>query len=215
MPDRWDSGTTVVLQEVWDGKLWSARPMTVVEDREDRLALWCPSGTNWKTATTPPWRRRAATRAERFVALLTGRDWELRDFSWGVSNLILVRPGDWHAVWVGWNEKGESMGWYVNFQRPYVRTARGIQTMDLMLDLVVAPDRSWIWKDEDELEALVRPGLIAEDEARCIHDEAQSMVVRIEHNEAPFCEPWHEWRPNPVWSTPLLEAGWDHVEEGE
>ena len=50
-------------------------------------------------------------------------------------------------------------GWYVNLQKPFRRTARGFETMDLMLDLVVEVDRSWWWKDEDELETfVVRPG---------------------------------------------------------
>lgn len=206
---RWDIGTTVVLQEVYDGQLWSARPMIVVEDREDRLALWCPKGTRWKTATTPSSRERAATRAERFVQLFSRRDWVLADFSWGVSNLLLVSPGDWHAVWVGWSDTGAPLGWYVNFQRPYRRTGRGIQTMDLMLDLVVDQDRSWHWKDEDEFDALVTPGLIGAAEARQVRDDAQVIVRRIEGNKIPFCEPWHEWRPAPSWPMPHLPSNWD------
>jgi hypothetical protein len=55
--------------------------MTVVDDRESFLALWCPQSTRWKTATTPPTRERAATRAERFVLSLTRCDWVLGDFS--------------------------------------------------------------------------------------------------------------------------------------
>src|SRR6266576_1740450 len=46
-----------------------------------------------------------------------------------------------------------------NFQRPYRRTTIGIEAMDLMLDLVVEPDRSWRWKDKHELETLVRRGM--------------------------------------------------------
>jgi hypothetical protein len=26
--------------------------------------------------------------------------------------------------------------------------------MDMILDIVVSPDRSWLWKDEDEFEAM-------------------------------------------------------------
>lgn len=209
--NSWTSGTTVVLQEVWQGKLWSARPVTVVDDGEDCIALWCPKGTKWKTATMPPYGERAATRAQRFVSLLTEGDWVFGDFSWGVSNLILVRSGEWHAVWVGWDDGGDSLGWYVNFQRPYQRTPRGLQTMDLMLDLVVSPMRILTWKDMDEFDALVNPGIISNVEATRVRLEAQTMLDRIQTNDRPFCEAWHEWRPNPRWSPPELPKDWQIV----
>lgn len=97
---QWPAGTGIVQYEVWRGKLWSARPMTVVEDRENLVVLWCPSGTRWKTATTPPTRQRAPTRAERFAQSLSLGDWVLAGFTWDVSTLVLLRPGNWHAVWV-------------------------------------------------------------------------------------------------------------------
>src|SRR3546814_10598750 len=43
---------------------------------------------------------------------------------------------------------------------PYRRTARGFQTMDLMLDIVVELDRSWKWKDVEDFEALLVNELI-------------------------------------------------------
>lgn len=209
MTERWKPGTTIVQQEVWDGKLWSARPMTVVEDEAERLILWCPRGMRWKTATTPPTRERAPTRSERFVRCFTFRDWVLGDFAWGISNLLLLAPGARHAVWVGWEENWSPYGWYVNFQRPYQRTSYGIQTMDLMLDIVVDQDRTWRWKDEDEFEALVTPGFISEAEARCVRADARDMVLDIEANRPPFNQPWHDWRPDPLWPVPELPPGWD------
>lgn len=40
------------------------------------------------------------------------------------------------------------MCWYINFQRPYVRTAMGVETFDLLVDIVVRPDLTWTWKGE-------------------------------------------------------------------
>lgn len=208
---RWSIGTTVVQQEVWRGRLWSARPMTVVEDRGDFVALWCPAGTRWKTATTPPSRPRAPTRAERFVLSLTRGDWVLGDFIWGVSTLTLLQGGDWHAVWVSWREGGEWWGWYVNLQRPFHRTRQGFQTMDLMLDITVAPDRQWHWKDEDEFAALVAAGLIDTTEEARVRDEARRVIRRVAANTPPFNKRWHDWRPDPSWPLPQLPAGWDRL----
>ena len=48
--------------------------------------------------------------------------------------------------------RAEHWGWYVNLQLPFRRTELGFETMDLVLDLIVDPDGSWRWKeDEDEL----------------------------------------------------------------
>ncbi len=207
----WPAGTTIVVQEVWRGRLWSVRPVMVVVDCGGFLALWCPRGTRWKTATTPPTRLRAATRAERFVASLTLSDWILGDFGWDVATLALLHAGDWHAVWVSWRETGESWGWYVNLQRPFHRTERTLQTMDLMLDILVAPDRQWHWKDEDEFAALVAAGLITTAEAAWVREEAQRVIERVAADAPPFNEPWHDWRPNPRWSVPELPEGWDQL----
>ncbi len=208
---RWEAGATVVLQEVWRSRLWSARPMRVIDDRGNFVVLWCPRGTRWKTATTPPTRPRAPTRAERFVLSLTRGDWVLGDFTWDVSTLVLTRAGDWHAVWVSWRDGGEDWGWYINLQRPFRRTARGLQTMDLMLDIIVAPDRHWRWKDEDEFDALVAAGLIDAAEAARVRDEARRVIGGVEANEPPFSEHWHAWRPDPSWPLPELPEGWDQL----
>lgn len=207
----WSPGSTIVLQEVWHGKLWSARPMIVVQDHSDLLVLWYPRMTMWKAPTTPPFRPRAATRADRFVESLTRGDWVFADITAELSSLVLLRPGDWHGLLTSWDETGEYLGWYVNFQRPYMRTPSSIQTMDLMLDIVVAPDRTWRWKDQDEFDVVVAAGLIGRAEADRVRTEAATVIARIEANEEPFNQPWHDWRPDPTWTVATLPPGWDRV----
>jgi len=63
------------------------------------------------------------------VASLTAGDWVLGNFVWDVSTVVIVRPTEWHAVWVCWRENGDAWGWYINLQRPFRRTVRGIQNM--------------------------------------------------------------------------------------
>ncbi|HZU13884.1 MAG TPA: DUF402 domain-containing protein [Chloroflexota bacterium] len=208
--DRWEFGRVIVLQEVWDGKLWSARPVRVVEDRPDLLALWCPEGTPVK-GPSAPWRPGRSAGPAYFVAMFTHRDWGVADFVWPTTNLMLIRPGEWYGTWVSWTREGEPMGWYVNFQRPVRRTTRGIQTMDLMLDLIVDQDRSLHWKDEDEFAALTNPGLIGESEAAQVREAARHVPDTVAQNKPPFGEPWHEWQPDPGWEVPTLPEGWDVV----
>ena len=183
--------------------------MTVVRDDGDSVALWYPKGTWWKAPTTPPTRPREATRGERLATCLRLGEWVFVDAAWDVATLALMRAGDWHAVWVSWLDSGEHWGWYVNLQKPYRRTACGFATMDLMLDVIVDADRSWRWKDEDELATFVERGVFDATLAERVREEGLRVVRRAERNEPPFDEPWPEWRPDPSWAPPSLPAGWD------
>jgi predicted RNA-binding protein associated with RNAse of E/G family len=208
----WAPGETIVVQEVWEGKLWGARPVIVVEDREDFLALWCSKGTPRKIPANPPTRPDEETRGERLARCLELRDWVLVDHEWDLSTLMLTEEGALHSIWVSWLEDGEHFGWYVNLQLPLRRAGNAVQTMDLALDVVIAPDRSsFTWKDEDEFQILIDRNLIDGELASRIRADANAVIRRAEADEPPFCDPWPEWRPDPSWELPTLASGWDRV----
>lgn len=207
----WSPGDTVVVQEVWHDYVWAARPMIVARDDGDFVALWFPKGTRWKAPTSPPTRPRADARGQRLASCLSLRDWVFVDAAWDVSTLVLMRAGDWHALWVSWLDHGEHWGWYVNLQEPYRRTAKGFETMDLALDVVIDPDRTWHWKDEEELEAFVSEGVFDGVLAERIRDEGLLVAHRAERNEPPFSDPWPSWRPDPMWRMPELPEGWNEL----
>ena len=202
---RWSPGDVIVLQDVYEGKLWAARPVIVVEDSADLLALWCPKGTVRKVPMTPASIPAGMTRGEWLAPALARRDWPLEDAAWDVSSLMLHREGDWHGVWLSFLESGEHWGWYVNFQEPYRRTERGIQTMDLALDIIAEPDRSsWRWKDEDEFALLIEHGVLSAEVAARVRQEAETVIGRIERDEPPFDSAWPRWKPDPAWELPEL-----------
>lgn len=202
-------GQTIVHQEFWRGRLWAARPLTVVEDTGDRLLLWIPQGTVRKVPHTPPGRDDPPVRKDRVIANLDRGDWVLGDHVWDVSSLWIVRPGDWHAVWVSWVGDREHLGWYVNLQMPFRRTAIGIEAMDLMLDVVVEPDRAWRWKDDDEFDEILERGIFDPDTGSRVRREAADVIRRLEAGDPVFREPWPSWSPDPAWRRPVLPAGWD------
>ena len=208
---RWAAGETIVLQEVWRGKLWAARPLVVVDDSDERLALWCPRGTVRKIPAAPPSRQRPATRTEHVTVALTLGDWVFADHEWDVSTLWLIEPGAWHAVWVSFLPDGRHLGWYVNFQEPYRRTKSGIQAMDLMLDIVVSPDRAWRWKDDDEFDSVIAAALYSEATVQAVRNEAELVIKLIEKPSAPFDKPWTGWRPPSRWAIPVLPARCDQI----
>jgi protein associated with RNAse G/E len=207
---QWASGDVIVHQEVWRDRLWAARPLVVAEDTPERLLLWLPKGTVRKVPMTPPHRVDPGDRIIRVVELLDRCDWIHVDHAWDVSSLWLLRPGDWHAVWISWLPSGKQFGWYVNLQRPFRRTPIGIESMDLMLDVVVEPDRSWRWKDEDEFDQLLERGIFDPPLGGRVRDEAASVIRRLEADEPPFSEPWPSWQPDPSWPMPELVAGWEN-----
>jgi hypothetical protein len=207
----WGVGDTIVLQEVWHDRVWAARPLRVVEDGEDRLVLWCPKGAMRIVPTTPSTRERADSRAERIGRLMQLDDWVFTEHEWDVDTLWFVWPGAWHAVWVSWFEPGVHWGWYGNLQLPYERTRIGLRTMDMMLDVLVEPDHSWKLKDEDDFQQMIDRGLIDDATIEHVRAAAREVVRMSEAGDAPFCDPWPSWTPDPSWPTPVLPDDWDSL----
>ena len=199
----WNPGDQVLIREIWNGRLWSARPMTVVRDSTALLALYIAPGTRWKKPITPQ---------GEWAHIAVG-DWQLADAVWnGPGCLRLATPGEGHSVLLFWRESGGFRNWYVNLERPLERTSRGFDYADLLLDIVVAPDRStWHLKDEDHLEAALAAGLILPDEAAAVRAEAERVARVIEADGPPFCDGWERWTPDPSWPVPELPDGWDVV----
>jgi uncharacterized protein len=201
----WVPGQTVVVQEVWNGRVWAARPMRVVRDDADVVVLWFPKGTRWKAPRPPASRPSEPTRGEWLATAIALGDWVFADAEWELSTLVVLGEGDWHAVWISWLDDGEQWGWYVNLQLPFRRTERGFETMDLMLDVTVELDRTWRWKDEDELELAVELGGLTRGEAAALRAEGERVIA-----ERPWPTGWEDWRPDPGWPLPELPPDW-HV----
>jgi len=76
-------------------------------------------------------------------------------------------------------------------------------------NVVIDPDLSWRWKDEEELEEAVRLGLLTRQAADGIRAEGERVIARLEARNPPFCDGWERWRPDPAWPIPQLPVGWD------
>jgi len=133
-----ECGQTVLVQEVWQGKVWSARPMIVAEDRPDFIALWFPQGTVWQAPTTPDDAHRAETRGERLTECLSREERAYRQVEWDVSSIWLAWPEARLSIWPSWTDEFTPLGWYVNLQEAFVRTGRGFHWMDQMLDIIAS-----------------------------------------------------------------------------
>jgi uncharacterized protein DUF402 len=128
--------------------------------------------------------------------------WDLEHETATRDAVCLARPGRRHSIYV-FLKHDELDVWYVNFEQPLRRTSVGFDTFDEKLDLIVIPDGTYRWKDEDELEQAAALGLLDADTVRA---EAARVL-----EERPFPTGWEDWRPDPAWPIPQLPDGWDRV----
>src|SRR5918992_2941018 len=118
-------------------------------------------------------------------------------------------PGDPYAVFHG--EGADFRGWYVNFQEPFRRTALGFDTMDNVLDIVIAPHGSWRWKDEEELELLRARGRFTQAEVDAIRADGIRVAAELDAGRRWWSDEWAVWEPDLSWPVPELPPGWEET----
>jgi predicted RNA-binding protein associated with RNAse of E/G family len=122
---------------------------------------------------------------------------------WHTNRVVWLMPFNGaHAVGHSWNDaRDEFAGYYINLQAPLRRTPIGYDSFDHVLDIVVAPDGSWRWKDEDEFEEAIQLRLFTPNEAADIRAEGERVITRLS-NLLPTG--WELWRRPPHWSVSTL-----------
>ena len=193
-------GTPVLLREIYRGRVWAARPHVVVEQRSLFTALCIPAGTTCKLPAD----------AHGNLLRMQPEAWKLSDVEWTGGVLRLHTHGAAHSLILWWRDDA-FQGWYVNLEEPWRASRFGWDYLDHKLDLIIWPDGSWEWKDEDELDQAVTLGILSAQEAREARDEGERVLAQFEVGASPFRDGWENWRPNPAWSVPELPAGWDRV----
>jgi hypothetical protein len=140
---------------------------------------------------------------------LVARTWQPR------GALMLHPPGAAHSVWLAFNRDGRFHDWYVNLEEPVTRWTdgplSGVDTVDQDLDVVVAPDRGWRWKDEHEFAAhLAVPEAYWVEDPEAVWAEGKQVIAQAEAGAFPFDGTRTDFRPDPEWTIPTrVPAGWD------
>ena len=138
--------------------------------------------------------------------------WSARERWNGHGVLQLQRPGEMHAIWVFWHgPKREFRGWYVNLQEPFRRTSLGVDTEDLELDILIAPDGSWQLKDDELLEPWIERGRWTEAEVAAIRAGGARITAELEAGRRWWSRDWAEWTPDPAEQVPELPLDWDRA----
>ncbi|WP_169792252.1 DUF402 domain-containing protein [Pseudohongiella spirulinae] len=119
-------------------------------------------------------------------------------------------PQRMHSVWLFWDNdyKRRLNRFFINVEEPFRRSEIGFDTQDLTLDLIVQPDLTWSWRDEDEMQNHVREGFFTENLAMAARSECLSVVEEFSLASHPALSGWAEWTPHPDWDIPTISEEW-------
>lgn len=204
---EWRRGDMVSFRNIVQGKVWDATPMRVVQDEPDLTVLYRAANTWYKRpfAHGDPNPNPSQHNA---MQLLEAGDWWHGDVQWVQRwRLTLMRPQDPFAIFVMFSEAAELLAYYVNFQEPFVRTDRCLDTRDYTLDLVILPDLTWHWKDEEDFRLMIEKGYLGGDLDEILREAGEKLLAESKEPGAWFRQ-WDEWRPPAEWDVPTLTDGW-------
>lgn len=175
--------------------------MRVIADNEDGLLLWHPAGSDFARIVD------ADGNTQHEVTLDQMRDPKLTVLTWQTYDiLVLMLPKVAHSVWWFFRD-GAFAGWYVNLEEPYIRRPDGVDTNDLILDIVVTPLRQWEWKDVDEFDGRIgNPFYFDRATADAVRAEGERLIELIEAGDFPFDGTYTDFRPDRRWSALRLSA---------
>ena len=200
----WEPGDHVVVRSLQGDEIIRAMPEIVVEDTSAKTVLFTPVGNRYIH------KHRKRVKGE----IVYGQMGPLREQAVLLDQhtndiLMLFYPEKHFSIWLMWrHESGDFSFWYVDLQAPFRRTEIGFDVEDHDLDIVVQPDFSWCWKDEEVVRDLVIHGCWSQEKADLVRRDGLEVVEMIESKTAPFNERWEQWRPDPSWGMPVLSSQW-------
>jgi Protein of unknown function (DUF402) len=175
-------GDTIEYRSVYRGRVRWAVPWRVIADRPRQLVLYVEPGVQ---------------------GVSLGRDADGRYMDRWVSDapptpvvwkehyvLAVTRAQDAHSLWLMWTQLWEFKCWYVQLQSPIVRKRTAIETTDHALDVVVDPDGTWHWKDEDDFAEAQQLGVFSAEEAAAVRREGERVIA-----QRLWITGWEDWRP--------------------
>jgi hypothetical protein len=190
---RFEPGRAITRRYVRGPWCSWVQAMRVVSDNDDGLLLWQSHGSDFAALVD------ADGSDPHEVPLDQMREPRLTRSHWRNDVLILMPPAAAYSVWWFFRE-GVFTGWYVNLETPYVRRPDGVDATDLVLDIVVQPDRRWQWKDVDEFEQRIgHPLYFDRAAADGVREQGLDLVKLIEAGAYPFDGTHADFSPDPRW----------------
>jgi hypothetical protein len=187
---RFRPGEKIHIREVFRGKIWTVRSVTVIEDTDENLVSYLAPGTLIDYPVE-------VEHGEKCFSMWLSGDWDLHKKTFIPPGMLRIAPkGKPFEVFAPVRSEGGVSSWYVNFQEPLRRTPQGFDTMDETIDLVVARDfSSWQRRDEDELELATSMGVYDHVDAMRLRENCSSVERSLKAGIVPWSRRWHDWIP--------------------
>jgi hypothetical protein len=205
---RWQPGDHVLLRARRNQPADVVFPMTVVEDTDARVVLYLAEGTPIKWRAMPD-----GTLSTRDIPFEERERVPIRliDTTWHSTNMLrLYKPGRASSILLFWDATDwRFLSYYGNLEAPACRTRLGFDSADYLLDVVIEPDLTWRWKDEDEFAMAQELGIFTPEQAAAIRAEGERVIADVEARRWPFDGGYELWRPEPSWTVPTIPADWE------
>ncbi|HJS17604.1 MAG TPA: DUF402 domain-containing protein [Anaerolineales bacterium] len=205
----WKAGEVISWRGIYKERIWHIQPTILVKDSPQEIVLTLLPGTECIADENYPQGKRKGKRRWNFK----DQDWQLEKYTWQTNRLLLIfEPGNYYSTILFWNhQRNDFLCYYINFQLPFKRNHCAVDTLDLDLDLIIHPDFTYEWKDEDDYQDAIEHGVILPEWTRCIEDAKLDVLERLEKWQYPFDGSWLDWRPDPAWQPPKLPENWDRI----
>jgi hypothetical protein len=205
-------GEIVYLRHLQRQTISGLFPMRVVEHDGRGLLLFGGEGDHFWFPSMPDGREIRETSLAEWVTTDKPLGFYARNHS------LL----SWHPAGADWSVRfffhgGVFTSWYVNLELPVAlwRDAElaGADTVDWDLDVVIKPDRSWRWKDEEEFaQRLTQPEHYWVDDEQRVREAGSQVVKQVEAGVFPFDGTWCDFQPPAHWERLVMTQpprGWD------
>jgi hypothetical protein len=209
-------GREVLYRNIDGPRLASVRPCRVIADDDRGLLLWLARGSAVAIQVAQDGRGIRDMPFPEWTSLPT----KVLIETWhGPGVLKFIPPDADHSIWFFRDDDNRFTGWYVNLEERALRWddghTAGVDVIDQDLDVVVHPDRTWHWKDEDEFtERLAHPHHYWVHDEAAVRAEGLRVISRIEAGDFPFDGTWTDFQPDPSWPVPAsLPPGWNRPAE--
>jgi hypothetical protein len=205
----WNPGDVVTWRGIFNNRIWHVQPTIVINDSPDELILTLLPETECVAEARYPEGKKHGKHWWEFI----DNDWTLKKYRWRTNRLLIILvPEAFYSTMLFWDDtSNQFLCYYINFQVPFRRRQWGIDTLDLDLDIVIDPDFSFKWKDEEDYQKAIEHGLITPEWVQGIENAKPEIFEKLEKRLYPFDGSWLGWKPDPNWEPPKLPENWDKI----
>lgn len=205
----WQPGNVIAWRGILRGRIWHVQPTIIVKDSPPEIVMALLPGTECMADENYP----KGKQNSKPKWMFKDKDWNLAKYTWRTNRVLLIfEPEKFYSTILFWNHAShEFLCYYINFQLPFQRGDNTVDTLDLDLDLIINPDFSFEWKDEEDYQKAIDHGVVSSDWSQAINDAKLEIFDKLEKRRYPFDGSWLDWMPDVNWTPPKLPENWDLV----